>query len=1197
MGTPGTPVTLQAGAQLTEDWFASSALLGPLSQALPVVNDQTTLPGILGPQQGTTDVWYAYPDPASVAGWSQETFNVGGAGYNTGFLIPCAAMVDGVLTAVVTQYESPSAAMAIQRDAQGNWTYLQGDMWAPFQSVSAVTAASSGGRVYIAGVSASKEPFLFMFDPPAGAWQPLLLDLLDSDSAEVQLSGDNLAVLAPADASTTEVRLWIADSKLGSCWFTFDAPTPVPNTRVTASAQGEWLTNSDLDPNLGAAWVTCCVAPYADLLIVRNPNGIVQAVGADGSATTLVPGSNAPNTAVFVTATVDEASATVTVFVTDDDNTTWAVRATPDGSGAFSYSPWSDLGITLMPIVSPPQSTGAAVYGFDITSDVSGQCRLLCQSTCPPPGSLDDPDAPDSPWYQTGLTITDSAAVPTGTGALDGNSYIWSVTAVDSNQSPVPSTQLTIGADRNTTIVCQGQSYQLGPNLTQQVNTGPLGTLEIRTVATGLSSPALVITADFLASGQTYRADGEAHKRLADEDQNFPMSATALSDAGLLNLNWPDPKKDAFVKKISNFGQAMAAKQPDRFGDPEKPAIDLSRIKGSPAWQMDFSDRNNPTIVDLDPADADALFTGAPGNWLEDAWGDFTLWLKEKWNQIENVAVHIVTEGIKIIVDGVHTLLTKVDDMADALEVLFMQAIEAVSGATANIIETVVTWLRTLFSWQDIYYTKQVISYLISTGLDQMSDSVEAVSPLITSGISTVFSDAVSSLQNAFGTSTVTSETPSDSPDWMGPGPQAPVLTATQTQNGPQGNYLLNRYTDAGQQAQTDLARPRLPGEVPSQWTTVLDTVTQTTDTPNFSSACSTAAATAGQNTNGGTDIAGALNTPLSTIAEAAVPVVEEIFAVAEELITDALDCVPAAIDGFNSLVSMSPFDVPILAWLLQQFEADAELTLLDMASWIIAAPTTILYKLTVGIDGLQAPFDANSIDELFTPLPWPQIGTAAGTDTHRVEHAPGDQVLLNWFGGIAGIVALTLEASADGMAAATKANPKDTVPMWLQILNPMANLVYSVLSSPLFFGTPARAENKGDDGAQIVWAASFAPVVADVVCLVYDGCLARNYKTSTNFYVGPLLCCAVGAVQFGFDTWGGVWILDDVRDNPDTRYNGFDVAAAFIEPATSLLKPLILSGWPLLICAADVVAGGSSVVINCLSNQPSSAAAAPVLV
>ena len=454
------------------------------------------------------------------------------------------------------------------------------------------------------------------------------------------------------------------------------------------------------------------------------------------TVTPMTGGANQPAGAQQVTIGLDSENRWMVFLIETTTTLLWLLRQSQAsaGAGGVAFNDWVKLGDELAAIACPPIMTAGPELFF---------CNLQAQ-VCQ---MAQDITSGSTTWFTTQLAVPSAAtANPTQT-----TTYTQELITQNDQGLPVPSSPVTLYADRKAVIVANGLSYHVGPNEPVVVESDARGAVTIATEATALSAPSLgAALGSSLGSSGTptwFRADMRVHQRLAGQDPAFPMTGASLQAVGLLPATMSSSDADHVAQTITSLGAAAVklASAPSRTTRAALPDA---------CFELDFTQPGRLAWREIAPE----LFGrtaagGPPGGWLSDIVGDVIHFFKHAVDEVKTIAVSIVDGVANLAINGIAYALNTINDIVDGIE-LVLKKIATLFKEVIAIIKMMIAWLRMLFEWDDILRTHTVIKYYVNSVLTNLKNSDEQAVTLIQSQFSALqgkITNGVNQIGTVFG--------------------------------------------------------------------------------------------------------------------------------------------------------------------------------------------------------------------------------------------------------------------------------------------------------------------------------------------------------------------------------------------------------------------------------------------------------------
>ena len=297
--------------------------------------------------------------------------------------------------------------------------------------------------------------------------------------------------------------------------------------------------------------------------------------------------------------------------------------------------------------------------------------------------------------------------------------YRTQATLVDASGVPVPDYAMRLTARSYVQVNIAGTAHLLTPGSAVEIKTDRLGRAIFSTLAYGLTTPSLVLNAPALPDGVVIKPDGPVQNYLAGTG-TLPLrpklTGEVLRDAGVVPSWDGKPSPNDVVASIEDLFKAAAAK-PLR-----------SRNAG---FMIQTFDPSRPAYRTF--ASREELMAELAQHRRHDLYGglfdDLKMGLEDLWEGIKSGAAKIkqavfdAVEGtIRFfiwiggkVVELYKTVVQSFRDAADATMALFNQL-----DAT---IQSVVSWLQSMFNFKDIWDTKTALEV---DGLKRFPDYIRA---------------------------------------------------------------------------------------------------------------------------------------------------------------------------------------------------------------------------------------------------------------------------------------------------------------------------------------------------------------------------------------------------------------------------------------------------------------------------------------
>jgi hypothetical protein len=849
--------------------------------------------------------------------------------------------------------------------------------------------------------------------------------------------------------------------------------------------------------------------------------------------------------AVAMLATATEG---IRIYATDANDMLWVLRQTGytagQGVNSFQWSEWHPLGDVCMLLgtgcTMPPPSE-ANVPPVDLFSlDANSEVNVLSEEA-------------------TTGALTDIVMLkPAGTNEDPEyvTRYVTEVTVSDQNSVQQRNFTLSVTANQTIGVWVGNVAYTVTPSTPVPMQTDNSGTLRFAFFATDLHTPTFSFSAEYLQSPPSIYPAQEVNDYL--NGQSYALAGRPVFDSAGVTLSaaqkqtqpdWVAGAKVSFVPSTTPSGSIapaagyirnIAAIKPDGNGAAGQWSVTSSAeaSSGSSFWHdickfehdLERAIRNAVATVSSVVIDAENCLI------------QFTITIENLGSQLLQLAVHTV------------------EDVVSAVKTVFRYIGCAVDDA--------IHWLKSLFDWSDVIYTKRVFEAGLSGLLDRIGGNLDKTSPHY---ISTLFDnfwtqDVIDAVQDAFNNAeqcfepgqSVSAFTPSVPSSPAGGDALHPAsVTSKQTSNGTQTNYVtshIKTYSGNG-------------GTYPSD-----------TQTPGVSSGM-TAAYTQHQSVANINQIGSTLQGLFSNLKDFAdmvmLAVIEgladaaiAILKVIEDIVNALIAAISDAFTAFNTMLTRQ-IDIPVISWIYKQISGGDPLTILDLACLIMAVPTTLVYKLTFGLPNAIAPFnqaDVAAAQNAFGSgnFPWPVAAGGSGSSSGFPLGGAGVSGSSSGFPlGGAGACLMIFNAAVyaifdlsndldayNGFQDETPSSAPDAYAKFMGVTSIVCTLISQWLSAPYnIFSEQSTTAEQWTIG---LWGANFIPVLSGILFLIDD------LKLWQYSYLGVGVACFTGISLFAIGVATAVEQHKDTSNNGGPKYNGLYQAQSCIAALSTALKPLV---------------------------------------
>jgi hypothetical protein len=812
------------------------------------------------------------------------------------------------------------------------------------------------------------------------------------------------------------------------------------------------------------------------------------------------------------------------VFVIETTSTRlWLLRQSQASMGTqgVTFNDWVTLGNELASIACPPIMTaGPELFFYNLQAQV---CQMAQGIT-----------GGDSTWFTTQMAVPAAAnANPTQT-----TTYTQELILQDDQGLPVPSSPVTLYADRKAVIVANGLSYHIGPNEPVLVESDARGAVTVATAVTALSAPSLgaALGNSLSASGTPtwFRADVRVHQRLAGQDPTFPMTGASLQAAGLLPAAMSPSDATQVAQTITTLGAAAANLAPSVSRATRAALPDA-------CFELDFTQPGRLVWRELDPELFGRTAAGsAVGGWFSDIVGDVIHFFKQTVDQVKTIAVSIVNGVANLAINGIAYALNTINEIVDGIE-LVLKKIATLFKEVIEIIKVIIAWLRMLFEWDDILRTHTVIKYYVNSVFTNLKNSDQQAVSLIQSEFSALQSKVtkgVNQIATVFGNQSFNgfiSRQPGGSSSSLA----AQSYRTTFNDHAVRCNYALTKAQQHFAGA-TGLPTTLAAAVDSGSFANLINMIQQQVSSLQASTAKLQALLQI--QTSDPTKL---FDLAAAGFLEAAAEVITFILDVIEDIAVALLNLIGGAITALQDALN-ADIDIPIISWLYKYvitgtiMDPGDDLTILDLLCLILAIPATILYKVLFGGASASPPFTSAQVSAITSsPIPWPSLSSI------RTKAAPGTmtptQEILLALGGITYFLYAFCDMGIDAYAAAEEGgqDPFATFLSWTGIV---LGAVILGLTVPYTVLSKSEADwSEADKATLTYWAFGFGPILLNIAFSTLS-----SVKAESRFLpvVGPIALTIFGAMVLGI----GVWAT--VEQALDSSYqNGWTEAGNIIAP------------------------------------------------
>lgn len=498
---------------------------------------------------------------------------------------------------------------------------------------------------------------------------------------------------------------------------------------------------------------------------------------------------------------------------------------------------------------------------------------------------------------------------PSGSGSQNFPSYTTHVLVTDSNNQPVSNSPVSITANTANSFYVNNL-YTIIDTSSVTVSTDSNGILTIVENISGLTGTQLAIT---LADGTSVSINpmDTTMQAVNDKINNAPP----LSNTTMITYQNPNSQQKPLISQnadpttVSSLQNATSSLYTAYNGINGSSAA-LSAGMGARRVQVIVNKRTSTGL--------DSLW----GDLTTDV-GDITSWVT---NAIDTVGAMVLsvendvyTLAINIADSVINFVLQTVEDVASAVQWLVTQIVDAV--------EDIIDFLKYLFDLGDMKMVKAVMENLWNVFLNSNTTFLKNAQ----AGFDTAMDGVLAAISSAWGNNNVLPATPAN----QSAGPSSSNLS------NPQSNYLNYHYQNnasgsvytytpatpaSGLLGPLQTALSQNSAELSALWT-------------QASSICSSVA-----------------TTPLLTTLEEIIKLFAESIVELAKTIGDAIFDLLIAIGQELSAIMNSNVTIPVVSDILSDFGVP-QFSILDLLGWLVAVPSTIVYKLANAGSSNSSPF------------------------------------------------------------------------------------------------------------------------------------------------------------------------------------------------------------------------------------------------
>lgn len=655
-----------------------------------------------------------------------------------------------------------------------------------------------------------------------------------------------------------------------------------------------------------------------------------------------------------------------TVFaISAEDRRLWVLRQTGlDDKNDLLFADWVCLG-NLAGVIGCPRAMldGAELF---LAHPNSGELLHLRQNQ------------ETTIWHRNQIKVglaDNIAAEKTTVHAVD-------VLALGDHNVPVPLAALELQSDVAVDVAINGTVRQLNAENWLKANADVGGKLSLTLNADSLTAPNIRIRVS--ATGQIFTAnpDAKVAVRLKGKDPRVKLDVMPMRKAGLIPAGVEGEAANDVVRLIKAVGKASERSEgasPSGSGRAQqftvvagasgaqairKSEVAIGSVGGGQGMYLQTMPQSEPVRL-LNQAGAHlGKLAGDFINWLENAWENVKKFVVTVANDVVRLVVTIGEKVHELIVDTAEGIVRAFESVIQGIAEMFRKVGEEV----AKVVEKIVKFVQALFGWEDILICNDVLQLTVNGALDAAERffSVEAVNWVqqcvddMKKGVDDIFDQ----LEQAVG-------------------PLDPrVEQARQGQDA--GAAALRGSMDDNRVA-TDTVQNQMQRH-PEQIADASRRAAEQTDDP-FKEFINSVAGSYRENVEqkfgqalqdfNPISLDELFDQGLNTAIKAMRPLIHFAIDAGGSLLQLGLRVVGKVIAMLKDILN-TVIDIPIVSDFYREHSNGRELKIMDIATLLIAAPLTIIYKLVFGGEELAAPFSAEQLQEMKdAPFAWGDLISA----------------------------------------------------------------------------------------------------------------------------------------------------------------------------------------------------------------------------
>jgi hypothetical protein len=594
-------------------------------------------------------------------------------------------------------------------------------------------------------------------------------------------------------------------------------------------------------------------------------------------------------------------------------------------------------------------------------------------------------DLTSTTWVDDSVRLPDTAA---------GDPYIVSryvadATLLDSQGTAMPQHTVTVTALELTQIYLHGVSYLVGPGKAVKVDTDLSGKLTISVDADNLTPPKVALHADGLANSTVIDFGTDVNTYLSGTgtlpSQSAVFNADALKNAqvhdnagGTGTKLVPD---DRWTPDLTPGVVVSHCQQVYALADGTQPATFTMMFEGfttpQPVIGYVFQnwDPDRPqfqafrTTEDLEAYRAYRENHRSYGGF----WDDFLHWAGDVWEGIKTAATKIA-EVLVDIGNKIVEIAIRIGEAVVSLGKMIIEAVEQAARAVeavfqmiADAVVRVIEWLKSLFSFKDIWDTKTALQTMVRSYIPWLSEQITSLEGRAHGWFveqEAAVDDYFDLLKAQFGDARL-GDAKNKVPTALDAG-GAPI-SQDSLQSNPQANWMMNQIGIQGTASPEALAFVFESDPISDAFQAFTNAVTSSGALDNFSRACAEVQAAIESLLLSGD------GSPVVHILDAFQSLVKALLQTLDAIVAAMLTFAKSAVTGLDAFLFAPQPQLGIInliyRWVQQQADVPAsdiqDVSIGGLFLLVAGFMGTVVYKLAMGVD--NPPFPGGYAPSIFT--------------------------------------------------------------------------------------------------------------------------------------------------------------------------------------------------------------------------------------